>query len=486
MNIRQFIFKIPILILILGLPLGCSDSDNNNDTADTNTVSLSATLNSLQIVPEPADSTATATASITIDRDSLLMSGSLTVNNASSSVENVHVHEGFAGTTGRILISLEKGRNNVWNIPGDTVIATTQLDSLLAGGMYLSVHTQNYAGGELRGQIVDTNTQVLRVSLNGNNEVPPVTTNANGVGYVTVDTDGNIVANIRFNNITATNAHIHQGFAGTNGSITVQLNQNGNNPNVWEISDTLTETQLNDLFSGKLYFNVHTTANSKGEIRGPIVPSNITVIRTDLTGDQSAPPNTTTNGSGIGYVTVNTETRDIVANVQINSITATNAHIHQGAVGTNGDITIPLNEQNDGTWETDELLTLTTAQMNDLLNGNMYFNIHTQANPSGEIRGQIIPDVENEKPDVLTPSFEFIQTTVFEPVCGSCHSGPNASAGLDLNSTDTYDRLVTTQGATGVLFVEAGDPENSYLIQKLEGSNGIAGCRWAKLPCHKP
>ena len=33
--------------------------------------------------------------------------------------------------------------------------------------------------------------------------------------------------------------------------------------------------------------------------------------------------------------------------------------------------------------------TLTDAQEQDLLAGNLYFNVHTAKNPGGEIRGQI-------------------------------------------------------------------------------------------------
>ena len=37
-------------------------------------------------------------------------------------------------------------------------------------------------------------------------------------------------------------------------------------------------------------------------------------------------------------------------------------------------------------------LTLTAAQATDLLNGRYYINIHTSANPGGEIRGHLVPE----------------------------------------------------------------------------------------------
>jgi hypothetical protein len=35
--------------------------------------------------------------------------------------------------------------------------------------------------------------------------------------------------------------------------------------------------------------------------------------------------------------------------------------------------------------------TLTDQQITDLMAGQWYFNIHTAENPSGEIRGQVVP-----------------------------------------------------------------------------------------------
>jgi hypothetical protein len=87
----------------------------------------------------------------------------------------------------------------------------------------------------------------------------------------------------------------------------------------------------------------------------------------------------------------------------------------------------------------------------------------------------------------LTPTFSSIQRDIFEaadssgrPSCSSCHN-PNGGAfrqvGLDMSTAGSYDSLVgvTSRQKPGVLRVAAGDPANSYLIQKLEGRNDIIG-----------
>ena len=88
----------------------------------------------------------------------------------------------------------------------------------------------------------------------------------------------------------------------------------------------------------------------------------------------------------------------------------------------------------------------------------------------------------------LTPTFSSIQRDIFQagdssgrPSCTSCHN-PNGGAfravGLDL-STEGYGSLVgvPSRQKAGVLRVAAGDPANSYLIQKLEGRSDISGVR---------
>ncbi len=84
----------------------------------------------------------------------------------------------------------------------------------------------------------------------------------------------------------------------------------------------------------------------------------------------------------------------------------------------------------------------------------------------------------------LTASFDSIQANVFEPICSHCHSGANAPIGLRLDAANSYSLLVNVPSGErpNVLRVAPGDPSNSYLIQKLEGTAGVGERMPAGLP----
>ena len=68
------------------------------------------------------------------------------------------------------------------------------------------------------------------------------------------------------------------------------------------------------------------------------------------------------------------------------------AHFHHGRVGTNGEVVRDLSftdGQAVGIWNSMDSQPLTPELTDALLAGNIYVNIHTAANPSGEIRGQV-------------------------------------------------------------------------------------------------
>ena len=82
-------------------------------------------------------------------------------------------------------------------------------------------------------------------------------------------------------------------------------------------------------------------------------------------------------------------------------------------------------------------------------------------------------------PAALSADFQSIQDNVFTPICTRCHIGANAPEGLQLDAAHSYALLVGVPSAEvpSVLRVKAGDPTDSYLIQKLQNSNGIVGAQ---------
>ena len=84
----------------------------------------------------------------------------------------------------------------------------------------------------------------------------------------------------------------------------------------------------------------------------------------------------------------------------------------------------------------------------------------------------------------LTADFDSIQAHVFTPICTACHAGATAPHGLRLDAADSYNLLVgvPSDEVSGILRVKPGDPDNSYLIQKLEGHASVG----ARMPFGGP
>ena len=77
----------------------------------------------------------------------------------------------------------------------------------------------------------------------------------------------------------------------------------------------------------------------------------------------------------------------------------------------------------------------------------------------------------------LQANFTSIQDNVFTPICTTCHSGAGAPQGLRLDSANSYALLVGVASQEQPAFqrVAPGDPNDSYLIKKLEGTAGVGG-----------
>lgn len=75
----------------------------------------------------------------------------------------------------------------------------------------------------------------------------------------------------------------------------------------------------------------------------------------------------------------------------------------------------------------------------------------------------------------LEPTLQSIQDNIFTPICTECHTGASAPEGLRLEDGMSYGMLVNVASSQVPELdrVEPGDPDNSYMIRKLEGTNSV-------------
>ena len=220
--------------------------------------------------------------------------------------------------------------------------------------------------------------------LRGSQEVPANNSTALGSGRFIIDTNANTVTyRIAYTGFTETASHFH-GAAdpGVSAGVVFALPAGNVKTGTWNYPEALE----NDLLNGRLYVNVHSATFPGGEIRGQIVSG-----YAQLEGAQEVPANGST-ATGFGLVNINPATNTLSYYVSYGGLSAseTAAHIHGLAMpGTASGVlvAIPASNPKVGSWVYSE------AQEQAILDGQTYFNVHTTAFPGGEIRGQIITNV---------------------------------------------------------------------------------------------
>lgn len=75
----------------------------------------------------------------------------------------------------------------------------------------------------------------------------------------------------------------------------------------------------------------------------------------------------------------------------------------------------------------------------------------------------------------LTATFASIQANVFTPRCTGCHDGAAAPQGLRLDAANSYALLVgvASNEVPSLQRIAAGNPDQSYLVQKIEGRAAV-------------
>jgi plastocyanin len=334
-----------------------------------------------------------------------------------------HVH-GPASASGpeTVLIDLEPysggESGNSGSLSGQIILSPEQQAMVLAGRTYVNVHTQQHPDGELRGQIAPV---LHQVHLNGAKERPdPVETSGKGFGTLLL-VGNKLVFQLDYIDLSgpATAAHIH-GPAGSEAAADVLVDLRDHATAGFGTAGTLmgkvilTPDQLAWLIDGQTYINVHTMDHTPGEIRGQILPQILgTPLTATLSGEAERPDPVATGATGSGLFRL--EGDALTFNVRYDDLSgpATMAHFHGPATaGTAADVLVDLEIHNGTGFGSSGILSgrvLLDEEQQALVRAGMaYVNVHTEAHPNGEIRGQIAPVLHrirlsgaNERPDAV-------------------------------------------------------------------------------------
>lgn len=290
---------------------------------------------------------------------------------------------------------------------------------------------------------------------------------------ITFDAAGMMTGSVTLTGVTATTVTLNDAFAGNNGAMVLSFTQSSTNVNMWNLTGTLNANQLTDLQAGKMYLLVATSAAPQGALRGQILPAGVTVICASLSGDQEV-PSVTSSMAGTVAVTVNTITKKAAVNLNLSVNNASGAELLTGSSSTNGMSLATLVADNAvaGHWW-NENVTLTDADIANYNSSKWYVNVNTNAHASGEVRAQIAQ---------TPPTLAQLQVNIFSAKCAGCHNGTGTILPGVQNLTsaaNTFAALVNVPSIeqNTLMKIKPSDPDNSYLIRKVEGDASITGSR---------
>jgi len=372
-------------------------------------------------------------------------------------ITGMHIHNGPAGVNAGVVINSGlSGTNSVTDAtgrgtldlqgqvrPGDDA-GVAALRGMLANpsGYYLNIHTTDFPGGVIRGQLQRAETALFMGLMSPLNEVPAITgVDASGTSSVLVITtrdaagaftSAQMIFDVNYRmpgQVTFTGFHIHNGPAGVNagvifntgigaGAASVVSDPSGvgriTRPVEVNLGVPAQATSLAGLLANPAgyYINLHTTEYPGGVIRAQLRPTDTMRFPVTMLPSNEVPP-VAIDASGparVGVHTVRYEDGSVQAGVVVfdvdyrfpGAVEFTGLHIHNGAAGTNGPVIINTGlsaassvKSETGFGNIFRSVIVADAAGLDTLNSLVanpekhYVNLHTTVNPAGVIRSQL-------------------------------------------------------------------------------------------------
>lgn len=250
------------------------------------------------------------------------------------------------------------------------------------------------------------------IPLNGNNEFTSVATDATGKASAVLNGDTLTVVG-DFQNlgsplfpVSGSAAHVHSAMIDASGPIIFPLDVVSSNQRSGTFSGSkeLSPDEKTQFGEGLFYVNVHSELYPNGEIRGHFADRQRApadqLYQLELSGANEVPP-VTTSATGVISVSLRGSGNRMELNCSFTGLSSdlelvsgSPAHVHRAPPGEAGPIqfnvqVVPNSDNRSGTCMV--VRDLNAVQLEAYDAGELYFNIHTEDHPTGELRVQLVP-----------------------------------------------------------------------------------------------
>jgi len=354
-----------------------------------------ATLTPDQIVPATSGAAGFGgTAVCILDRNSSPKTLDCEVQTDVDDVSTLQIHQGPRGSNGPVVYSFDNTyqqgfhvRQVVSLVDFSDYTVDQQVSDFLNGQWYLTVGSNDFSGGGIRGQIEHTDRVYSRMDVS--NTIPRASgSSATGIAlatYTFFNPSRTLQMDFVHNVQNPTGVEIRLGRPGEVGPL-VYFFDDARSSVFHSVQYTVSEEE--ELLEDLQYLQILSDKNPNGEIRGQMIGIDYVpeIAFTSRLDGNSQVPSVNTNNRGCGLVAYNCQTRLMEYLVMHNVPNANGAFVHAAQLNQNGAVLFALDGFVSPIYGS---VHLTLEEELILYTQQMYFNVASDQFPSGEIRGQI-------------------------------------------------------------------------------------------------